>query len=77
MIVNLATGKITAVKEFVERAADVLHIPESRLSFGALPEGTGEMQYSAVSVERLKMLLGWTPTPDIEEIVRRTYNFCA
>jgi nucleoside-diphosphate-sugar epimerase len=69
---NLATGALLTVREFVDRAAPILGIRPDRLKFGALPTRPEEMAHDPVSVERLRGLTGWTPTTSIAEAVRRT-----
>jgi nucleoside-diphosphate-sugar epimerase len=71
-LVNLATGRLVTVREFVERAAAVLRIAPERLRFGALPTRPEEMAHDDVSVARLERLTGWRPATSIEEGVRRT-----
>jgi nucleoside-diphosphate-sugar epimerase len=71
-ILNLATGRLTTVREFATEAARVLGIPAERLAFGALPTRAEEMQHDPVSVERLRALLGWVPSTSIADGVRRT-----
>lgn len=71
-IVNLATGRLTSVREFVGRAAAVLGIAPSRLAFGALPTRGEEMSHDDVAVARLEGLTGWRPSTTIEDGVRRT-----
>lgn len=77
-IVNLATGKLTSVRGFVETAAEVLGIPKNNLLFGAIPTRVEEMQHDAVTIDRLQKLLGprlKTPLTDIAEGIRRTKDF--
>ena len=69
-VVNLATGRLTAVREFATDAARVLGIAPDRLAFGALPTRAEEMQHDPVSVERLRELLGWVPSTSIADGVR-------
>lgn len=71
-IINLATGKLTAVRTFVESAARILHIPAERLLFGAIPTRLEEMQHSVVNIEKLKRLTGWTPATDIVTGIKQT-----
>jgi UDP-glucose 4-epimerase len=75
VIVNLATGLLTSVRCCVETAARLWHIPIQRLMFGALPTRTEEMQHAAVTVERLRSLVGWVPATGLEEGMRRTADF--
>lgn len=71
-IVNLATGVMQPVRDFALSAARVAGIPRERLRFGALPHLPEEMAHSGVSVERLKALTQWLPTPNVDVGIRRT-----
>ena len=71
-IVNVATGRLITVREFVERSAAVLGIAPTRLAFGALPTRPEEMQHDDVRIARLEELTGWRPSTAIAEGVRRT-----
>ncbi|MGE0104496.1 MAG: NAD-dependent epimerase/dehydratase family protein [Blastocatellales bacterium] len=73
-IVNLATGRLTAVREFVRSAAEILNLPDHLLRIGALPTRTEEMKHDPVSVERLKKLTGWSPHTSVAEGIRRTID---
>lgn len=70
--VNVATGRLTTVREFTERAAAVLGIAPGRLRFGALPARKEEMRHDPVTIDRLRALAGWVPATTIEEGVART-----
>lgn len=70
--INVATGQLTSVRDFVERAARVLGIDRGLLHFGALPTRAEEMAHEPVSVRRLRELTGWVPSTSIEEGVRLT-----
>ena len=72
---NLATGKLHTVRDFVQIAARVLRIPERQLGFGALPPRAEEMAHEAVAVDRLRRALGWVPDTAVEEGVARTQRF--
>ncbi len=61
-IVNLATGRLTPVRNFVEEAARVLGIAASRLEFGAIPTRAEEMQHDPVSVKKLRSMAEWVPS---------------
>jgi nucleoside-diphosphate-sugar epimerase len=74
-VVNLATGRLTSVREFAERAARVLEVPAERLQFGALPGHDGEMPHASVHVDLLRQLTGWVPGTSIEAGVSRTRAF--
>jgi nucleoside-diphosphate-sugar epimerase len=74
-VVNLATGRLTSVKEFVLSAARLLAIPSEHLRFAALPPRASEMTHEGVSIERLAGLLAWRPGTTIEEGIVRTRDF--
>lgn len=69
-IINLATGRLTTVREFAETAADILGIPLARLRFGALPMREEEMAHDPISTELLQFYTGWLPAVDIRDGVR-------
>jgi nucleoside-diphosphate-sugar epimerase len=74
-IVNVATGRLTTVREFAETAARVLHMPPDRLRFGVVPVASTEMQHEPVNTARIFSVLGWRPARTIEEGVRATAAF--
>ena len=65
-IVNLATGKLSSVREFALAAARLLGVDDQRLRFGALPVRVEEMNHEPVRIDRLRELTGWTPPADLE-----------
>jgi nucleoside-diphosphate-sugar epimerase len=71
-LVNLATGKLHTVREFVETAAHTLQIPQKLLHFGKLPTRESEMHHENVSTERLRNLIKWTPSTTIEVGIQKT-----
>jgi UDP-glucose 4-epimerase len=71
-IVNLASGVLTSVRTFTERAAGALGIDPARLAFGQVPLRAEEMEHGPVNVARLEALIGWRPAASIEDGVRRT-----
>lgn len=71
-VVNLATGVMQSVRDFVQTSAHVANIARDRLLFGALSTRPEEMAHVGVSVERLVALTGWKPSDDLESGVRRT-----
>jgi nucleoside-diphosphate-sugar epimerase len=71
-IVNLATGRLTPVRTFVETTAKILRIPLSNLKFGVLPPGPHDMDHLNVSLTRLSQLLRWAPPTCITEGIRRS-----
>lgn len=75
-VVNVVTGRLSTVREFVEAAAGVLGIPRERLRFGALPiRYAEEMEHAPISNRKLRRLTGWVPEVSIPEGVRRTAVF--
>jgi UDP-glucose 4-epimerase len=74
-IVNLATGRLTSVRRFVELAAHVLGIPAEKLKFGLIPTRPEEMENDEVSIRRLRELISWIPETGIEEGVSMTLDF--
>ncbi len=74
-VVNLATGIITPVREFVQIAAEVLEIPSEHLRFGALATRSEEMSHRPVAITRLRRLTGWAPSTGIREGISRTAAF--
>ena len=74
-VINLATGRLTTVRHFVEIAAEVLQIPEDHLNFGALPTYPSEMAHGDVTTARLRHRTAWTPSVSIAEGVQKTFDF--
>jgi nucleoside-diphosphate-sugar epimerase len=72
LVVNLATGCLSSVRNFVEIAAHELGIPSTQLGFGRLPTRAEEMRHSPVSVSRLREMISFVPSASIEAGVRRT-----
>jgi nucleoside-diphosphate-sugar epimerase len=70
-IVNLATGRLSSVREFALEAARILGLDERRLRFGALPSYPEEMDHDPVNVARLRELLGGSPDPDLRAGLER------
>ena len=76
-IINLATGRMATVRQFAESAADILGIPPANLKFGALPVRFDEMNYTSVSIERLRAITGWAPKTNPAEGIAATARFSA
>lgn len=74
-IVNLATGRLTTVRQFVEAAAKILNIPDEMLLFGALPARSEEMSHAPVAIDRLRRLIDWAPQTSIPDAIRHTWEF--
>jgi UDP-glucose 4-epimerase len=74
-VVNLATGRLTSVRSFAEKAAGILDIPKDKLDFGGKPTRAEEMKHSPVSIKRLRELTSWTPGISVEEGIGQTLRF--
>ena len=74
-MVNLATGRMTPVREFALAAARVLSLPDDLLEFGAEPIRPDEMRISGVDVSRLSSRTGWVPSRTLEEGLQRAAAF--
>ena len=76
-VVNLATGRLTTVREFALTAAEVCRITPKRLEFGRLPTRPEEMEHTDVNLDRLKRLTDWVPPTEPEDGIRETVAFCS
>jgi nucleoside-diphosphate-sugar epimerase len=74
-VVNLATGRMTSVRDFAMAAARILGLPDDRLEFGAEPIRSDEMRISGVDVRRLVVRTGWIPSVGLDEGLRRAAAF--
>lgn len=72
---NVATGKLTSVRQFALNAAAILGVPISRLSFGALPTAADEMQHEPVTNARLLAATGWAPKTTLVDGIGKTRAF--
>lgn len=68
--VNLATGTLHTVRQFVAEAERALGLAPGRFQFGTLPARAEEMAHEAVTVERVRTWLGWVPSIGIADGVR-------
>jgi len=73
--VNVATGRLTSVRDFIVEAARQLGIEDSRLEFGVRAVRRGEMQHEPVQVERLEQLTHWRPDTGVADGIRQTIEF--
>ena len=74
-VINVATGKLTEVREMARVAAGVLGIPSHHLRFGRKRTRFEETAHRPVSIERLRATTGWSPRTSIWEGVHRTQAF--
>lgn len=70
-VVNLATGRLTTVRDFALEAARVLPLDPGLLRFER-PVPAGELEHDPVPIDRLRELTGWVPPTGIAEGIRRT-----
>ncbi len=73
--VNLATGRLHSVREFVSLAESALGMATGRFQFGALPTRSDDMAHDEVAVDRARRWLGWVPGTDVPAGVRATDAF--
>jgi len=73
-VVNLATGRLATVAEFVRMAAQVLHLPPHIVKLQN-PVSDNELVHEAVAIERLRARTGWTPGTDLPLGLQRTLAF--
>lgn len=74
-IVNLASGKLTSIRSFVEAAASILEINTKNLLFGKIPIRSEEMQHLPVTNLLLQQQIHWVPSVSIGEGVNRCAMF--
>lgn len=74
-VVNVATGRLTSVRAFVETAAGIMGISVPRLQFGALPQRGEEMKHAPVNVDRMRSRVGWIPAIAVEDGIARTRDW--
>jgi nucleoside-diphosphate-sugar epimerase len=73
-VVNLATGRLTSVRNFAETAANLIGLASDRLQFGELPSLAEEMHHAEVTTERLRRLTSWVPPTEVAEGIRKTVD---
>jgi nucleoside-diphosphate-sugar epimerase len=71
-LINLGTGRLSSVREFILAAAEELGLSPTRLGFGDVPQRPEEIPHARVTTERLRNSLGWVPETSIREGVRAT-----
>lgn len=73
-VVNVATGRLTSVREFATAAAAAVGLDAGALDFGAIPVNPDEMYHDEVDVSRLREETSWVPCTPIAEGVRLTFE---
>ncbi len=74
-LINLASGTLRSVREFILTAAQVLNLPNDYLNFGAIPRYADEMQHEPVSIVRCRELLGTVPSSDLKSRLEAALTF--
>ena len=74
-IVNLATGKLATIRQFVETAVAVLDLRPEQLQFGSLPTRAEEMEHGPINTVRLRSLLAWEPRTRIADGIAQTRDW--
>lgn len=74
-VINLASGHLQTVRQFIEEAADVLAIPTEHLRFGRVPTRSEEMEHLPVSIERMRCSINWSPVIKVQQGIRETAEF--
>lgn len=74
-VLNLATGRLTRVRDFVEIAAGQLSMEKRQLKFGAVETRAEEMDHEPVSISRLRGAIEWSPRTTPSEGISRTIRF--
>ena len=73
-LVNVATGRLTSVREFATVAAAAAGLDPGALDFGAIPVNPDEMHHDEVEIARLREETSWVPRTSIAEGVRQTFE---
>lgn len=74
-VVNLATGVLQSVRQFVETAAGILNLAPSQLAYSELPTRAEEMVHDPVNIHLLRTMLDWVPTHSIIQGISKTVRF--
>ena len=70
-VVNLASGTMHPVRDFVVAAAIALGLDQKRLNFGAIEVRPEEMSHRSVVVDRLRALTGGALSGNLSDVVNR------
>lgn len=73
-IVNLASGSLTTVKDFVTCAQATIGLEPNQLLFGVIPYRKDELQQGRVDIRFLERCSGWSPTTSVAEGIMETAN---
>ena len=70
-VFNLVGDKMISVKDVAETVANL--IPDTKVEF--VPEREGELGYRYVSSDKIKDMLGWSPSTTFESGVKKTIDW--
>jgi nucleoside-diphosphate-sugar epimerase len=73
-LVNLATGKLLAVRNFCRQAADIIGLQEEHLRFGAKAGRDDEMNHDPVSNAQLLSATAWKPDISVDDGIKQTWK---
>jgi UDP-glucose 4-epimerase len=76
-VVNLATGRLSTVRSFVDCAREVLGIRADLLRVGAIPYRDNEVWQGRIDVDLLENLTGWRPRIGIDSGIAMSRDFLA
>ena len=71
--VDLGTGRLTSVSDVVEELVRIIN-PEIRPEFGSMPDRRSE-QVRKAKVAESERLMGWKPSTDLQDGLRRTVEY--
>lgn len=74
-VVNVATGRLTSIRNFSETAAEIMRIPGEKLIYGSVPIRGEEMEHLPVATGRLNQLISWIPSTTIKEGICKTWDY--
>lgn len=73
-VINVSTNREQLIREVAIRIATMLGA-ESQLDVGALPTRPGELRHLVGANDEARRLLGWQPTTDLDDGLRRTIDW--
>lgn len=73
-VVNLASGRLDTVREFILTAAHLLRLDLGRLKFEK-PLPDNELQHLEVATDQLRTLTNWVPATTVADGIRTTLDF--
>jgi nucleoside-diphosphate-sugar epimerase len=77
LVVNIATGNLLSIRDFVTEAARVLPLRPEQLRYGEYGTHVAEMSHRPVAVALLQRLTGWKPLVPVSDGIQKTIAFGA